>query len=53
MEVSWLVVEGRVDGWRGGLPHRLAMQRESTGALLLNPSGYDSDAAAAHSKSLP
>ena len=35
MEASWPVVDGRIDGW-WGVSNRLVMQRESTGALVLN-----------------
>ena len=49
MEASWPAVGGRIDGWWGVSAHRLVMQRESTRALVLNPSGKTSDAHAAHS----
>ena len=37
---------GRIDGWWGVIARRLVMQRESTGALVLNPSGETSGARA-------
>jgi hypothetical protein len=56
MEASWPDIEGRIDGWWGEVRryiHRVAMQHEFSGVLVLNLSGNSRDATAPHRKTLP